>query len=60
MQDRLALMEADFEALVQHLSSLIDLHDDDPGFSDLERLRTARDRAAHAIELIRQSRGRLA
>ena len=56
MQDPLGAIEADFEALVLRLSSLIALHTEDC-LADLERLRAARDRAAQAIELIRESRG---
>ena len=56
MPHPIASIEADFEALVQHLSALLDHHADDRNFVELDRLRAARDKAATAIELIRQSR----
>jgi hypothetical protein len=57
MPDELRAIEADFEALAEHLAGLIELHEKDPDLIEhVERLRAARVKAIEGAERVRQNR----
>jgi septation ring formation regulator EzrA len=57
MSDELRAIEADFEALVEHLADLIELHEKNPDFIEqVEQLRAARVKAIEGAERVRQNR----
>jgi hypothetical protein len=57
MLDDLLVIEAQFDLLVKRLTALIDGYADDSNFAaEVDRLSAAREKAAAALELVRQYR----
>jgi len=57
MLDELRAIEADFEALAEHLAGLIELYEKDPNLNEhVEKLRAARVKAIEGAERVRQNR----